>query len=437
MLSDYTSLLKACWRIYRQTPCRLLWKICRNFAWNNFWWMRRFERNMKDGRPFFPAFNMISVTETCNLQCSGCWVTAHGRKSLSPAQIDGIIAGSKREGSTFFGILGGEPLMYRGNNDKDNTGVAPSATKSPLTNEDGNKRAVVKDNPLFGLMEKHRDCYFQLFTNATLLTDEVAQELRRLGNVTPLISVEGLKEESDRRRGRNDVYERTLQGIRACRKAGLIFGIAASICQSNLDELMSEEHIKRAVEEGAAYLWYYIYRPVGAVPNPANALTREQVRRFREFLVEQRRKAPIIIVDTYWDEEGRAMCPAATGMSHHIGPTGAVEFCPPLQMAREFLNENGTNITDIYHSSNFLAQLREMTAEASRGCILLEDPARLAAFLKQHQAMETTSRATFMKELEAMTPKAGHDMRDEAIPEKNPLYRWLKKRYFFGFGAYG
>jgi len=28
-------------------------------------------------------------------------------------------------------------------------------------------------------------------------------------------------------------------------------------------------------------------------------------------------------------------------------------------------------------------------------------------------------------------------MKDEAIPEKNPLYKTLKKRYFFGFGAYG
>lgn len=418
--------MKACWRVFRQTPMPLLWKICKNFGWANYRWMKRFERNMAKGENFFPAFNMISVTETCNLACSGCWVSQHGRKSLTPRQIDGIIEGSKKEGSKFFGILGGEPLMYRGN-DNDNVNL----------NVNVNLNSKGNGNPLLDIMEKHNDCYFQLFTNGTLMTDEIAQRLRKMGHVTPLISVEGLKEESDRRRGRDEVYERTLQGIRACRRAGLIFGIAASICQSNIDELMSEEHIQRAVKEGAAYLWYYIYRPVGAVPNTQNALTREQVRRFREFLVEQRRKAPIIIVDTYWDEEGRAMCPAATGMSHHIGPSGAVEFCPPLQLAREFLNEDASNLVSIYRNSTFLAQLRKMTAETSRGCILLEDPARLVAFLKEHEAVETTSRASVMKEFEAMKPLAGHDMREEAIPEKNPLYRWLKKRYFFGFGAYG
>lgn len=417
MLSDYTSLLKACWRIFRQTPMPLLWKIVRNFAWSNFWWMRKFEKNMAKGGPFFPAFNMISVTETCNLACTGCWVSQHGRKSLTPQQIDGIISSSKAVGSKFFGILGGEPLMYH-------------------TQKDG-LPSQGDEQPLLDILEKHSDCYFQLFTNGTLMTEEIAKKLRRMGHVTPLVSVEGLKEESDKRRGRNDVFDRTLNGIRLLKKEGIIFGIAASICQSNIDELMSEEHIERAIREGASYLWYYIYRPVGAAPHPENALTKEQVRRFREFLVEQRRKSAIILIDTYWDEEGKAMCPAATGMSHHIGPTGAVEFCPPLQMAREFINAEGSNLVDIYHNSTFLDDLRKMTAEVSRGCILLEDPKRMVDFLKEQEAVETTSRATVMKEFEAMTPRAGHDMRDEAIPEKNPLYRWLKKRYFFGFGAYG
>ena len=87
------------------------------------------------------------------------------------AQIDGIIQESKRHGSKFFGILGGEPLLYNG---------------------------------LISIFQKHHDCYFQLFTNATLLTDDVARQLRKAGNVTPLISIEGLEDESDRRRHGNE-----------------------------------------------------------------------------------------------------------------------------------------------------------------------------------------------------------------------------------------
>lgn len=76
---------------------------------------------------------------------------------------------------------------------------------------------------------------------------------------------------------------------------------------------MSRAHIERMAREGTLYLWYYIYRPVGAVPNVENALTKEQIRDFRRFIVEQRRDAPLFIIDTYWDDKGKALCPAATG----------------------------------------------------------------------------------------------------------------------------
>lgn len=403
-LTDYTSLMKVTTRVMRGTTPRLLWKFAYNFGMRNVLNMSAFSRRMKKDKPFFPAFMMISVTEACNLACSGCWVSRGGKKSLTTEQLDGIISQSKSQGSYFFGILGGEPLMYRG---------------------------------LFDVLAKHPDCYFQLFTNATLITPKLAELMKRLGNVTPLISIEGLREESDRRRGSDDVYERTLNGLRACRKAKLIFGVAASICKTNFDELVSRQHLENMAREGAAFQWYYIYRPVGADAHPEKALSKEQIRQLRQFIVEQRRNAPLIIIDVYWGADGKALCPGATGMSHHVSPSGFVEFCPPLQMAVEQLDAHASNLVSICNNSQFLSDLRKMTASTSRGCILLEDPEKLADFLVEHQAIDTTSRATFLEELRKMRPVAGHDMRDEAIVEKNPLYRMLQKRYFFGFGAYG
>lgn len=403
-LTDWTSLAGIGCRVVKQTPVRLLWKFAWNFGWHSFWNMRSFEKRSAKGKKFFPAFVMISVTETCNLRCSGCWVSAGGRASLSNEQLDGIISSCKKEGSYFFGILGGEPLMYKG---------------------------------LLDVMKKHSDCYFQIFTNGTLMTEDLAMQLRALGNVTPLVSVEGLKDESDRRRGANEVYERTLRGICACRKAGLIFGVATSVCKSNFDELVSREQIERVAKEGAAYMWYYIYRPVGANPNPEVALDKEQIRQLREFLVEERRTAPVALIDTYWDDKGVAMCPGATGMSHHVGPSGAVEFCPPLQMACEFVNEKGTDVAELFKNSQLMADLRVMTAEQSRGCILMENPKLLANFLAEHGAIDTTSRKTVLGEYSQMNTVSGHDMGEDAIPERSTPYKWLKKNYFFGFGAYG
>ncbi len=403
-LREYIATIGAAGRVARQSTPRLMWKFIRNFGLRSMVGIGRFERRQRRGEPFFPAFMMISVTERCNLACSGCWVSTGGRKSLTAIQLDGIIEECKAQGSYFFGILGGEPLMAES---------------------------------LLDVLERHPDCYFQIFTNGTLLTGEVARRFGKMGNVTPVISIEGLEDESDVRRGGKSVYDKTLAGVRACHRERLIFGVAASICRSNFDELVNREYIELLAREGVHYLWYYIYRPVGANPDRDNVLDAGQIEALRRFIVEQRRDAPLFIIETYWDDRGRALCPGATGLSHHIAPSGGVEFCPPLQMAREFIDPRGSNLAEIMKNSEFLAGLRRMTAESSRGCILLEDPERLVAFLETHEAIDTTSRGTVLDELRRMAPAAGHNMPGNEIAEQNPFFRFLKKHYFFGFGAYG
>ena len=401
--SDYISNAKMAGRIFLLSSPRLIWKFVNNFGWKSYLSMNRFEKRLEKGEPFFPAFYMVSITEACNLGCQGCWVSQNGRRHLTPKQLDGIIREGKKTGSYFYGLLGGEPLMYNG---------------------------------LFEVLEQHPDCYFQIFTNGTLLTDEIAMRMEKLGNITPVISIEGLEDESDRRRERSHVFERSMDGLRSCRKAGLIFGAACSICNSNFDELVSRSYIEQIAKEGAMYLWYYIYRPVGAEAHPEKALSKEQIRNLRLFLVEQRKNAPLVLIDTYWDDKGNAICPGATGMSHHIGPSGAVEFCPPLQLAKDFLNEDASNLKEA-SASEFLEDMRDYVAQTTRGCILMNHPQDLLVYLKQHDAVDTTSRGTVAAEFSLMPCVATHDMEDEPIAEQNPFYRFLKKRYFFGFGAYG
>jgi hypothetical protein len=217
----------------------------------------------------------------------------------------------------------------------------------------------------------------------------------------------------------------------------LIIGAAASICKSNFDELVNRQYLELLAKEGVHYMWYYIYRPVGADPKPENALDMEQIVALRRFIVEQRRSAPLQIIDAYWDDKGLALCPAAVGISHHISPSGAVEFCPPLQLSKDFINETGSNLKEIFAGSSFLADFRKLTAEHSRGCIILENPELIVDFLVKHEAIDTTSRQTVLQEFQKMGKLPGHDMKGEEIPDQNIFYRFVKKRYFFGFGAYG
>ena len=152
-VSDNIKVMKSGLRVLTSVSPRLTWKLVRNFGMRNMIGIRRFEKRQAKGKPFYPAFMMISLTNACNLSCSGCWVTqTKPVGQLSMAQLDGIIETSKRYGSYFFGILGGEPLLYPG---------------------------------LFDLFFKHKDCYFQLFTNGIGLMPEVVARLKKAGNVTP------------------------------------------------------------------------------------------------------------------------------------------------------------------------------------------------------------------------------------------------------------
>lgn len=125
-------------------------------------------------------------------------------------------------------------------------------------------------------------------------------------------------------------------------------------------------------------------------------------------------------------------------MSHHVSPSGALEFCPVIQMATDFLNEDASNISELYEHSDFLKGMRQEVAKATRGCILMEDPQLMAQLIRRYDKVkETTTRQTAMAEYDQMQHVPGHDMGEVAIPERSKPYKWLKKNYFFGFGAYG
>lgn len=390
-------------RISRGCSFRVQRNLLR-FSWNGHRAVRAFERRLKKKRPFFPAFLMLSVTNQCNLQCKGCWVEQTPEpQQLSLAQMQGIVDIAARYGSRFFGILGGEPLLY------------PT---------------------VFTLFKNNPGTFFQLYTNGTTLTPETAARLAETGNVTPLISIEGLETESRIRRGRDDVFAQSLAGLEASVAAGLFTGVSASINRRNFDELVSVDYLDFLIRKGVHYIWYYIYRPCGANPEPENALDEEQILRLRRFMVEQRRKSRILIIDAYWDARGNAVCPGAMGLSHHIAPNGALEFCPVIQFTGECLNNTASNLESILQVNPLLGELRRFCAEKGRNCVLMESPHELADFMRSHNAIDSSNRDA-LQELSARQPLVCHDLKGREVPEKSLCYRLGKKFYFFGFGAYG
>src|SRR5438105_2145583 len=159
-------------RLLVETDKRLLWKLVWTFGLKGIRSVQRHKARLKRGE-FFPPFLYVSVINSCNLRCQGCWVDVAAKmEAMAPDAFHKMVREAKQMGNVFFGIVGGEPFMHP---------------------------------RLFDLLEPHRDCYFQIFTNGHFITDERARKMRQLGNITPLISVEGTAAVSDIRRGRTEV----------------------------------------------------------------------------------------------------------------------------------------------------------------------------------------------------------------------------------------
>jgi MoaA/NifB/PqqE/SkfB family radical SAM enzyme len=385
---------------------RGLWKLAWNMGWKAMLSVEKHKARLKKGE-VFPPFLYVSIINSCNLRCQGCWVdVAAKQQTISPEAFSKLVREAQEMGNVFFGIVGGEPFMHP---------------------------------QLLDMLAAHPDCYFQVFTNGQFITDEVARELRRLGNVTPLISVEGTEIVSDQRRGRSGVLSKTMQGVHSCIKHKVFTGVCTSLCQTNFADLLQETWIDRLIELGVLYTWFHVYRPMGPHPNPDLCLTPEQQRAARQFVVDMRAKKPIIIIDAYYDGEGQALCPAATGISHHINPWGGIEPCPIVQFTKESIHstaDDGRHLRDKFLQSDFLRDFRTLAQETTRGCIVLERPDLLKQLVEKHGAKDGTVRGTALAELEAMSGRTSQFSPGNAIPEKSWVYRLAKRYWFNDFGVY-
>ena len=169
--------------------------------------------------------------------------------------------------------------------------------------------------------------------------------------------------------------------------------------------------------------------------NAQLALRPEQLVRVRKFVVEMRAQMPIAIIDAYYDHQGEALCPMSTGISHHINPRGDIEPCPIIQFAVENVRDS-RGVFETMRQSTFLKDFRELSAQATRGCVVLERPDLVKSLVLKHAARDTTPRGTAMAELDAMEPRSSQWLPGHEVPEKHWMYRLAKRYWFNHFGAY-
>ena len=185
---------------------------------------------------------LLDPTSACNLHCTGCWAAEYGHKlNLDFDTICSIVEQGRKLGTYMYIYTGGEPL--------------------------------VRKKDLIRICEKYPDCEFLSFTNGTLIDEEFCQEMLRVKNFVPAISLEGSEEANDGRRG-DGVYQKVMHAMELLKSHKLPFGVSTCYTSANVDSVSSEEYFDHMIDCGALFVWFFHYMPTGndavveLMPNP-------------------------------------------------------------------------------------------------------------------------------------------------------------------------
>jgi len=300
---------------------------------------------------------LLDPTSACNLHCTGCWAAEYGNKlNLSFEEIDSIIEQGKALGVYMYIYTGGEPL--------------------------------VRKKDLIALCEKHSDCQFLSFTNGTLIDDAFADEMLRVRNFIPAISLEGFEASTDGRRG-DGVYQQVMRAMRILHDKRLPFGISACYTSANIDSIASDAFIDSICALGARFIWYFHYMPVGNDAAPELLPSPEQ----REYMVhrirEIRATKPIFAMDFQNDAEYVGGCIAGGRRYLHINANGDVDPCVFIHYSNANIRE--VSLLDALRSPIFMAYHdgQPFNDNMLRPCPMLENPELLRAMVEKTGAHST------------------------------------------------
>ncbi|MGQ9682674.1 MAG: radical SAM protein [Anaerolineae bacterium] len=182
----------------------------------------------------FPAHPVWEMTAACNLRCIHCHCSAG-----KPVQGELTTAEGKRLLDQLAGISAFRMMAFTGG--------------EPLVRSD-----------LFELMAYAQALGFAntMATNATLIDNAVARELRRRGLAIAAVSLDGIDAAThDRVRGQPGAFQNAIAGMRALRRAGILLHINITAMEYNLEQL---QPLMELVEElDTEILLFYQLVPVG------------------------------------------------------------------------------------------------------------------------------------------------------------------------------
>jgi len=307
-----------------------------------------------------PFIVLFDPTSNCNMHCAGCWSGEYGKKdNLSYEEMDDIVRQSRAFGSRFYMLTGGEPLLRK------------------------------KD--VFRLCEAYPDCAFLLYTNSTLIDQDLCEELNRLGNVTLALSIEGTRESNDARRGPGS-YDRILKAMELLKQNRCLFGISVCYTRDNIEAVTSDDFMQQMVNKGVAFGLYFNYMPVGGGASVDLIPTPEQRKYMYQWLRQTRNGQsgnPLFIMDFQNDAEYVGGCIAGGRDYFHINAAGDIEPCVFIHYSDANIRTHsllealrGPLFQAFYHNQPF-------NDNHLRPCPMLENPEHLRKIIRETGARST------------------------------------------------
>lgn len=303
---------------------------------------------------------LFDPTSACNLKCKGCWAAEYGHKNnLTYDEMASIVKQGNELGTYFFILTGGEPL--------------------------------VRKDDIIKLAEEFNDSEFHIFTNGTLIDEKFCEDVKRVGNISFALSIEGTEESTDFRRG-DGVYQKVMQAMDLMKKHKLLYGVSICYTSQNYKYVTDDDFIKMLVEHGCKLAWYFHYMPVGAdadvslLPSPeGREYVYNKVRKIRSAEYPEN----IFTIDFQNDGEFINGCIAGGKNYFHINSLGDMEPCV-------FIHYSDSNIKDKTIKECLTSPLfmgfhknQPFNKNLLKPCPMLENPGRLTKIVNDSGAKNT------------------------------------------------
>ena len=286
-----------------------------------------------------PPVMIVSITARCNLACTGCYMHGRGQepaREMDPATLASVADQAAEIGVSIIVIAGGEPL--------------------------------VRQEEILTLAKAHPRILFAVFTNGLLIDDAAAAAIAACRNIVPVISFEGFREDTDRRRG-HGVYDRLLAVAGRLKARDVFFGCSVTTTRENFLRVTDKAFVQEMLRAGVRVFAFVEYVPMQH-GTEALVLTHEQKKTLQIVLAEFNRKYPALFIGFPGNEDAYGGGRAAGRGFGHVSPSGDLEPCPAAPYS-------DTNLTKVPLAealrSRLLSRLREtpaILAETEGGCAL-------------------------------------------------------------------